>query len=111
MLYLLLALLLATIPAPPAVSTTVEQHSGGVTVYLLNSDARYEDFVLHVVGQPDTPVHAMPGELQSASLSLCGQFDMVAETVSDPPVLFNRYQATVPCRAFYLPLVYGAAVN
>lgn len=100
---LLIFLLALLFQSPPAVSMTVETHNGSATIWLLNSDPRYEDFTLHIAGQPDIHVHAPMSEIQSVSLPICGQLDVVIEVDN---TLFNRYQSTVFCRT-YIPLVHG----
>lgn len=100
---LLLAVLLAVTAPPPSVSIALDPRGAEITVWMLNSDSRYEDFVFHIAGKPDVPIHVPTGALQTVSMPFCGQFDMTAETVSSPPVFIAHYATAVRCRTFYVP--------
>ena len=102
MRYLLLIALLATITPPPSVSIALEPQGALMTVWLYNTDTRYSDFVLHIAGKPDVPMHVPTGAIETTSMVYCGQFDMTAETATSAPIFIGHYEALVRCRKFYV---------
>lgn len=102
MINLLLAVLLTLAPAPPSVDIALEPQGALITVWVYNTDARYEDFTLHVAGKPDVPMHVPTGAIETTSMVYCGQFDMTAETATSAPIFIGHYTAVVRCRKFYV---------